>query len=60
MPFLFSLKRALTVNFLLVASLPVLIFGLININLISKHQLEGVRDRNIAQARSIAEEVVIG
>ncbi|RLB65783.1 MAG: hypothetical protein DRH08_07515, partial [Deltaproteobacteria bacterium] len=57
MPFLFSLKRALTVNFLLVASIPVLIFGLININLISKHQLEGVRDRNLAQARSISEEV---
>lgn len=57
MPFLFSLKRALTVNFLLVASIPVLLFGLVNIHLISKQQLEGVRDRNIAQARSIAEEV---
>jgi PAS domain S-box-containing protein len=57
MPFLYSLKRALTVNFLLVASLPVLFFGLINIYLVSSHQLEGVRDRNIVQARSIAEEV---
>ncbi len=57
MPFLFSLKRALTVNFLLVAAVPVLIFGLFNIQLISSHQLDGVRERNTTQARSIADEV---
>jgi hypothetical protein len=57
MPLLFSLKRALTLNFLLVASVPVLLFGLINIYFISQHQLEGVRERNAAHARSIADEV---
>lgn len=57
MPFLSSLKRALTVNFLLVAAVPVLIFGLFNIQLISSHQLDGVRDRNATQARNIADEV---
>lgn len=57
MPFLTSLKRALTVNFLMVSSIPVLLFGLLNIQLLSKHQLEGVREHNMKQARSIAEEV---
>ena len=57
MPFFPSLKRALTLNFLLVASLPVLLFGLLNIQLLSKHQLEGVRERNMVQARGISEEV---
>ena len=57
MPFLFSLKRALTVNFLLVASLPVLLFGLINVQLVSKHQLNGVSETNMLQARSISAEV---
>ncbi len=57
MPLLFSLKRALTLNFLLVAAVPVLVFGLINIQLISSYQLDGVRERNGAQARSIADEV---
>jgi hypothetical protein len=57
MPFLSSLKRALTVNFLLVAAVPVLIFGLFNIQLISSNQLDGVRDRNVTQARNIADEV---
>ncbi len=57
MRLLFSLKRALTVNFLLVASVPVLIFGLLNIQLITKQQLEGVRERNMLLARNIAGEV---
>ena len=57
MPLLFSLKRALTLNFLLVAAVPVLIFGLIKIQLISSYQLDGVRERNAVQARSIADEV---
>ena len=57
MPLLFSLKRALTLNFLLVAAAPVLIFGLFNIQLISSHQLDGVLDRNSTQARNIADEV---
>lgn len=57
MPLLSSLKRALTLNFLLVAAVPVLIFGLINIQLTSSHQLDGVRELNSAQARSIAEAV---
>jgi len=57
MPFLNSLKRALTLNFLLVAALPVLLFGLLNIQLLSKYQLEGVQERNMIQARSVAEEV---
>ncbi|MGW8312734.1 MAG: ATP-binding protein [Desulfuromonadales bacterium] len=57
MPFPFSLKRALTLNFLLVASLPVLFLGLLDIQLVSKYQLEGVRERNMLQARGIAEEV---
>ena len=57
MPLLFSLKRALTLNFLLVAACPVLIFGLFNIQLISSHQLDGVRERNATLAKNIAEEV---
>ncbi|MDG5466705.1 PAS domain S-box protein [Deltaproteobacteria bacterium IMCC39524] len=57
MSFLFSLKRALTVNFLVVAAVPVLLFGLFTIQLISSHQLDGVRERNATQARSIADEV---
>jgi PAS domain S-box-containing protein len=57
MPFPFSLKRALTLNFLLVASLPVLFLGLLDIQLVSKHQLDGVRERNMLQAKGIAEEV---
>ena len=57
MPFLSSLKRALTINFLLVASVPVLLFGLLNIQLLSQKQLEGVRDRNMTQARNISVEV---
>ncbi len=57
MPLHYSLKRALTLNFLLVAAVPVLIFGLINIQLIANQQLDGVRELNISQARSIAEEV---
>ena len=57
MPFLYSLKRALTLNFLLVASLPVLLLGLLDIQLISKYQLEGVRERNMSQARGIVEDV---
>ena len=57
MPSLTSLKRALTLNFLLVASVPVLLFGLLNIQLLSKHQLEGVRERNMLQAKSISDEV---
>jgi PAS domain S-box-containing protein len=55
--FISSLKRAFTVNFLLVALLPVLCFGLINIQLVLNHQLEGVRGRNMTQARNITEEV---
>jgi PAS domain S-box-containing protein len=57
MPLLFSLKRALTLNFLLVAAVPVLIFGLFNIQLVSSHQLDGVRERNTTHARSISDEV---
>ncbi len=57
MPLLTSLKSALTLNFLLVASVPVLLFGLLNIQLLSKQQLEGVRERNVMQARSVSEEV---
>ncbi|GEM_PF-4074917 len=52
MPFLSSLKRTLTANSLSVASVPVLIFGLINIDFIAKQQLEGVRDLNMSQART--------
>lgn len=57
MPLPTSLKRALTVNFLLVASLPVLLFGLLNIHLLTEHQLDGVRERNMAQAKNVSDEV---
>ncbi len=57
MPYLTSLKRALTLNFLLVAAVPILLFGLLSIRSISNHQLDGVRARNISQARSVSEEV---
>ena len=57
MALLSSLKRAFTVNFCLVGSLPVLLFGLISVQLVADQQLEGIRERNIAQAKSIAEEV---
>jgi len=57
MPLLSSLKRALTFNFLLVAAVPVLFLGLLNIQLIFNYQLDGVRERNMMRAKSIAEEV---
>jgi len=57
MAFLSSLKRALTVHFLLVGSVPVLLFGLVSVELVAEQQLKGVHERNIAQARAIAEEV---
>jgi len=59
MAFLTSLKRALTANFLLVASLPVLFFGLVSIQLMTDQQLAGIHERNLLQAKSIAEEVDI-
>ncbi len=57
MPLLSSLKRALTFNFLLVAAVPVLFLGLLNIQLMFNYQLDGVRERNMLQAKSVAEEV---
>ena len=57
MALLSSLKRAFAVNFLLVGLIPVLLFGLVCIELVSEQQLKGVRERNLAQARGIAEEV---
>ena len=57
MALLSSLKRAFTINFCLVGSLPVLLFGLISVQLVAEQQLKGVHERNIAQAKSIAEEV---
>lgn len=57
MPLLSSLKSALTFNFLLVAAVPVLFLGLLNLSTVAKHQLEGVREHNMGQARSVAEEV---
>ena len=57
MPFLSSLKRALTFNFLLVASVPVLVFGLVNIDFVSDQQLKGVQKRTDKQALSVAGEV---
>ncbi len=57
MALLSSLKRAFSVNFLLVGSIPVLLFGLVSFQLVSEQQLKGVRERNLAQARGIAEEV---
>ncbi len=52
-----TLNRAYTVSYLLVAAVPVLLFGLVVIHQVAEHQLRGVQDRNISQARSIAEEV---
>ena len=57
MAFLSSFKRALTVHFLLVGSVPVLLFGLVSVELVAEQQLKGVHERNIAQARAVAEEV---
>jgi PAS domain S-box-containing protein len=57
MPLIHSLKRALTLNFLLLASVPMLLFGLLSIQLVSEQQLSGVRERNMAQARSVAGDV---
>lgn len=57
MPLLSSLKQALTVNFLLVAALPVLFLGLLNIQLIFNYQLDGVREHNMQQAQSVSAEV---
>ncbi len=57
MALLSSLKRAFAVNFLLVGLIPVLLFGLVCVELVSEQQLKGVRERNLAQARGIAEEV---
>ncbi|MDT8442682.1 MAG: PAS domain S-box protein [Desulfuromonadales bacterium] len=52
-----TLKRAYTVSYLLVAAIPVMLFGLVVIQQVAEHQLKGVQDRNISQAKSIAEEV---
>ncbi|MEJ2491517.1 MAG: PAS domain S-box protein [Desulfuromonadales bacterium] len=57
MALLTSLKRALTLHFLLVGFLPVLLFGLVSTYLVAEQQLRGVRERNMSQARGIAEEV---
>jgi len=54
MVLLSSLKRVLTVYFLLVGSVPVLLFGLVSVQLIAEQQVKGVRERNIEQARAIA------
>ena len=57
MALLSSLKRALTVHFLLVGSVPVLLFGLVSLELIAEQQFKDVHERNIARVRAIAEEV---
>jgi hypothetical protein len=59
MTLLSSLKRALTVNFLLVGAVPVFLFGMVSVQLVAEQQLNGVRERNIAQAQVIAEEIEI-
>jgi len=57
MALLSSLKRAFAVNFLLVGLIPVLLFGLVSVQLVADQQLKGVRERNLAQTRGLAEEV---
>ncbi len=57
MQILSSLKRALTFHFLLVAILPVFLFGLIGIQIISENQLNGVRQQNMHIARDVGSEV---
>lgn len=57
MLFLSSLKNALAFHFLLVACLPVLLFGLVNIHLISARQMDDVRAQNILLAQDIRSEV---
>lgn len=57
MSYPFTLKHALTLNFLLVAAVPVLLLGLLNIQIVSEHQLKDVGERNMLLAGSLAEEV---
>lgn len=57
MHLLSSLKRALTFHFLLVAIVPVFLFGLVNIQVVSDKQLAGVRDHNMRMAQDIRGEV---
>lgn len=52
-----SLKRTYTLSFLIVASLPVLVFGLLSTNLVENNQLQGVSERNLTQAMSLAGEI---
>ncbi|MDH3998640.1 MAG: PAS domain S-box protein, partial [Desulfuromonadales bacterium] len=52
-----SLKQTLTVYFLLVAAIPVLLFGLVGLELIADYQLKDIHARNMKSAQSVAGEV---
>jgi len=56
MSFKSTLKRALTLHFLLVATLPVLIFGLIAITLMQNQTVADLHERNQRLADDISEE----
>jgi PAS domain S-box-containing protein len=51
-----SLKRALTLNFLLVGIVPILVFGFVAVTLLENRLLEGLEERNQLLARDIGEE----
>jgi PAS domain S-box-containing protein len=55
----FSLRRFLTINFFVVAIVPVLIMGFISLYLMQNYLRDGVRKKNFILTQSLASEVVI-
>ncbi len=51
-----SLKRALTLNFLLVAIIPILVFGVVAVSLLESRLLDDLEERNLLVAKDISEE----
>jgi PAS domain S-box-containing protein len=54
MRFLSTLRRTLSLHFLLVAIIPILVFGLIAVSLLHKHLQDGIYERNRLLSRDIA------
>lgn len=51
-----SLKRALTLNFLFVAIMPILVFGAVAVSLLENRLLDELEERNLQQAKDIGDE----
>jgi hypothetical protein len=53
----FSLKKILTINFLLVAVIPILIMGLITSSIVSRNVSAEISEKNILLAETLAGEI---